>query len=79
VNATVEGLEMSHSLLNADRRTHGKIVGIALAGAMSLIMLGIAAIRADTDAPTTRPQASAPVLKAGTPIMSATAYGPTVR
>jgi len=39
---------MSHSLIGADHRTHGKIVAVALAASISLVMLSIVSWRADT-------------------------------
>jgi hypothetical protein len=61
----MEELEMSHSLLGADCRTHCKIVAVALAGSMSLIMLSIAARPAETKAPPALTQANVPLFKAG--------------
>jgi hypothetical protein len=59
---------MSHSLIGADRSTHFKIVAVALVSAIVLVMVGITARVAETDAATaTRLQAEGPVLKAGKP------------
>jgi hypothetical protein len=66
---------MSSSLIGADRRTHCKIVVLALASAMTVVMLGGAAWRAQTD----RPTAHETVLKVGKPVMSATAGEPVIR
>lgn len=70
---------MSHSLIGADRHTHGKIVAVALASAMSLIMLGVAAWRAETDAPAAHARTHGGILKAGKPALSAAAGAPIVR
>jgi hypothetical protein len=71
---------MSHSLIGADRRTHGKIVAVALAASMSLVMLSIGSRRADSSAPTAHtPAANGPALKAGGPALSATAGAPIIR
>jgi hypothetical protein len=67
---------MCHSLIGADRRTHGKIVAIALTGVMGFSLLATAAWRAETDTPTA--QASVPVLKAAKPAIAATA-APIIR
>lgn len=63
---------MSHSLIGADRRSHLKILGVALAGAIGLVMFGSAAERANS---TTDPRAQgAPsLIKAGGPAISARA------
>ncbi|MFL4979507.1 MAG: hypothetical protein ACJ8FV_13600 [Xanthobacteraceae bacterium] len=70
---------MCHSLIGADRRTHGKILAVALAGAIGLVMVAGAAWRAETDAPTAHARAGAPVLKAGKPATSASAASPIIR
>ena len=64
---------MSHSMIGADCRTHCKIVAVALAGAMSLVMVGIAARPAAIDATVARVQPNGTVLKAGKPTISASA------
>jgi len=58
---------MTHSLIGADRTTHFKIVAVALVSAIVLVMVGITARVAETDAATARLQAEGPVLKAGKP------------
>jgi hypothetical protein len=68
---------MSSSLIGADRRTHCKIVVLALASAMTLVVLGSTAWRAQTDRPTAH--ANETVLKVGKPVMSATAGEPVIR
>jgi hypothetical protein len=70
-NAKLEEPDMCHSLIGADRRTHGKIVAVALAGAISLVMVTAMAWRADTKGPTAHAQTNALVLKAGKPATSA--------
>jgi hypothetical protein len=62
---------MCHSLIGADRRTHGKILAVALAGAIGLVTIAGAAWRGETDVPTAHARANAPVLKAGKPATSA--------
>jgi len=39
---------MSHSLIGADRTTHLKIVAVALAGAIAVVIVGITARVTDT-------------------------------
>jgi hypothetical protein len=70
---------MCHSLIGADRRTHGKILAVALAGAIGLVMVAATAWRADTGVATARAQATAPVLKAGKPATSASAPSSIIR
>ena len=70
---------MCHSLIGADRRTHGKIVAIALAGAIGLVMVAGSAWRAETAATTVRAQATGPVLKAGKPTISAAVAAPAIQ
>jgi hypothetical protein len=52
---------MTHSLIAADRRTHCKIVALAL----SVVVLGITANAAAPEAPTVRSHAEALMLKIG--------------
>jgi hypothetical protein len=40
---------MTHSLIGADRTTHLKIVSVALAGAIAVVLVGITARVADSD------------------------------
>lgn len=68
---------MSHSLIGADRRTHCKIIAVALASAMSVIMLAGSTWRAEPEAPAVH--AGGPVLKAGAPTMSAATSAPIIR
>jgi hypothetical protein len=70
---------MCHSLIGADRRTHGKILAVALAGAIGLVMIAGSAWRAETSAATASAQATAPVLKAGKSAVSAAAAVATIR
>ncbi|HYS48876.1 MAG TPA: hypothetical protein VEM36_08900 [Xanthobacteraceae bacterium] len=58
---------MSHSLLTADRRTHVKIVVVALVGAILVVATGIAA-HVSSSGEVARLQADGPVLKAGKPV-----------
>jgi hypothetical protein len=70
---------MSHSMIGADPGTHCKIVAVALAGAMTLAMVGIAARPAATDATVAHAQPNGTVLKAGKPTISASAAAPIMR
>jgi hypothetical protein len=70
---------MSHSLIGADCRTHVRIVAVALAGAISLVVFGIAASPPQPDAPGAQARADGPVLKAGKPPLSAAAGMPLMR
>ncbi|MFL5066727.1 MAG: hypothetical protein ACJ8ED_18960 [Xanthobacteraceae bacterium] len=70
---------MCHSLIGADRRTHGKILAVALAGAIGLVMAAGAAWRAETDAPTAHARANTPILKAGKPAAAAAVTSPIIR
>ena len=54
---------MSHSLIGADRTTHLKIVAVALAGAITVILVGITARVTDTGVAS----AQNVVVKAGKP------------
>jgi hypothetical protein len=54
---------MTHSLIGADRGTHCKIVAVATA--MTLLMLGITAGVAATETPTARSHAESLLLKVG--------------
>ena len=68
---------MTHSLIGADRRTHRKIIMVAVAGAVSVIMLAGSAWRAEPDARTVR--VGTPMLKVGAPAMSAATSAPVIR
>jgi hypothetical protein len=68
---------MTHSLIGADRRTHCKIMMIAVASAVSVIMLAGSAWRAEPDARTAR--INPPMLKVGAPAMSAASSTPMIR
>ncbi|MFL5096703.1 MAG: hypothetical protein ACJ8ES_15475 [Xanthobacteraceae bacterium] len=70
---------MCHSLIGADRRTHGKILVVALAGAIGLVMVAGAAWRAETDAPTAHARANTPILNAGKPAAAAAVTSPIIR
>ena len=70
---------MSHSLINADRRTHCKIVAVALACAVTLVVVGATARVSEPDAAAGRTVAHGPVLKAGKAVTSATARAPVIR
>ena len=65
---------MSHSLIGADRTTHLKIVAVALAGAIAVVLVGITARVTDTGVAS----AQNVVVKAGKPA-AYTARHTTVR
>jgi hypothetical protein len=52
---------MSHSLVGADRRTHCKIVALAVAGAVSLSMLAGATWRPESEVAPTRARERVPL------------------
>jgi hypothetical protein len=64
---------MSHSLIGADRTTHLKIVAVALAGAIAVVMVGITARVTDIGIASAQN-----VVKAGKPV-AYSARGTTVR
>ncbi len=66
-------------MIVADRRTHCKIVAGALAGAISLVMVGIAARPAAIGATVAHVQPNGTVLKAGKPTISVSAAAPIMR
>jgi hypothetical protein len=68
---------MTHLLIGADRRTHRKIIMVAVAGAVGVIMLAGSAWRAEPDARTVR--VGTPMLKVGAPAMSAATSTPMIR
>jgi hypothetical protein len=76
---------MSRSLIGADCRTTCKIVAVALAGSIGMVMLStsvvisIVAWHAETEAPTALARASGPVFEAGKPAISATVGAPIIR
>lgn len=66
---------MNSSMFTADRMTHLKIVVVSLVCATLVAGIGIAARVSDSSGL----QASAPVVKAGAPVTSATHGGPVIR
>jgi len=58
---------MNHSLLSADRHTHLKIVSLALAAAIAVVIIGITARVSENASFAARFEAGVPVLKAGKP------------
>jgi hypothetical protein len=80
-----EELEMSHSLIGADCCTCCKIVAVALAGSIGMLMLSmslvisIAAWRAEAEAPTSLTLANEPGFEAGKATISATLGAPVIR
>ena len=53
----------------ADRATHVKIVVVSLIASIAVVVIGISARGTQTDIPTARFEASAPVVKAGKPLI----------
>jgi hypothetical protein len=70
---------MSHSLIGADRATHCRIVAVASAATAGMIILAATTWRADVDSSVAPAWASAPVLKADKPAVSAKVGGPLIR
>jgi hypothetical protein len=68
---------MTHSLIGADRCTHCKIIMVAVASTVSVIMLAGGAWRAEPGARTER--IGTPMLKVGAPAMSAATSTPMIR
>ena len=58
---------MTHSLIGADRTSHLKIVSVALAGAIAVVVVGFSARVSEHDTATARAQTATGVLKAGKP------------
>ena len=56
---------MHHSLLDAGRTTHLKIVALSLAGAIAVVLIGLNARLGDSES--AHLQTSGPVVKAGQP------------
>lgn len=57
---------MNHSLLTADRRTHFKIVAVALLAALVIVVAGVSARVSDSGSTAARGSATT-VVKAGKP------------
>ena len=66
---------MSHSLIGADRTTHLKIVAVALAGAIGVILVGITARVTDIGVAS----AQNIVVKAGKPVTFTTSETTEIR
>jgi len=64
------------SFFTADRITHLKIVVVSLVASLIVMVVGIAARPSLTE---TSVQASAPIIKAGKPLMATGGTGSTVR
>jgi hypothetical protein len=65
------------SIFTADRVTHLKIVVVSLIASILVLAIGITA-RSGPE-PGTTVQASAPIVKAGKPVMATTGAGSTIR
>jgi cytochrome oxidase Cu insertion factor (SCO1/SenC/PrrC family) len=70
---------MNHSLLSADRNTHLKIVSLALAAALAVVVIGITARVSDNASFAARFETGVPVLKAGGPVTYTRTEAPSVR
>ena len=68
---------MTHSLIGADRGTHLKIVVVALAAAILVVVVGVTARVADFETVASM-QRNGPVMKAGQPAATA-GETPTIR
>jgi len=66
---------MSHSLIGADRTTHLKIVAVALAGAIAVVVVGITARVTDIQSAS----AQTIVVKAGKPATFTTTHTTAIR
>jgi hypothetical protein len=65
------------SIFTADRTTHLKIVVVSLIASIVVVAVGITARQAGPE--TASIQASAPIVKAGKPVMATTGAGSTIR
>ena len=68
---------MTHSLIGADRRTHFKIVSVALISAIILVVVGLIARNHKTTTETA--VVDVPVLKVGKPTTITTRHDSTIR
>jgi len=66
---------MTHSLIGADRRTHFKIVSVALITAIMLVVVGLIARNHTTETAVV----DVPVLKVGKPTTITTRHDSTIR
>jgi signal transduction histidine kinase len=76
MSTTREGIMNNYSMFTADRRTHFKIVVVALVCVTLVAVSGIA-VRA-TDSTAANGRLKAAVIKAGTPVQASTTDGNTV-
>ena len=58
---------MTHSLIGADRTSHLKIVSLAIAGAIAVVIVGFSARVSEHDTATARAQTTTGVVKASKP------------
>ena len=70
---------MNHSIYSADRMTHLKIVVVALAAAIVVAGVGITARLGSDDGLTQTARITAPVVKAGKPVLVTSSDGAMVR
>lgn len=70
---------MNHSLLNADRGTHVKIVVIALVAALTVVIAGVSAHVSASGNMTAAVKANGPVVKAGAPAVYSNREGAATR
>ena len=69
---------MAHSLIGADRKTHLRIVAVALVAGAVFVGIGVAAHMSDFEAVAAMMQ-DQPVVKAGKPAIYTTGYDKTIR
>jgi cytochrome oxidase Cu insertion factor (SCO1/SenC/PrrC family) len=70
---------MNHSLLDADRNTHFRIIAVALVSAIVLIVVGLMARVDNSATATAQLHANGPVVKVGKPMTVTIRDGATVR
>jgi cytochrome oxidase Cu insertion factor (SCO1/SenC/PrrC family) len=70
---------MNHSLVDADRNTHFKIIAVALASAIVLVVVGLIGRVDNATTTTAQLHANGPVLKVGKPMTVTARDGSTVR
>ena len=69
---------MAHSLIGADRKTHLKILVVALVAGIAFVMVGVAANVSDFET-TANMMQDRPVVQAGKPAAVSTRFDVTIR
>jgi hypothetical protein len=69
---------MAHSLIGADRKTHLKILAVALVAGIAFVMVGVAAHVSDFETAANMMQ-DRPVVQAGKPATFSTRFDVTIR